>query len=220
MQPAQPTSDIIGHILGFHVTQFFLFVSRYVRSFTPSVGRWAYWLAGRHSVTIDDGYKVFNFDCLFPQYTSEWALPASEAVACLRELREWYEAEAADANGIRVHFPVEIRWSAPDDIWLSPSYGRETVWIGIVTYRPYGLPVPYRKFQARFAEIAASHGGRPHWAKEHNLTPKGIEALYPKFGDFKAVLQRVDPEGVMRSEYVQRHIEGDDIATRLFKRHP
>lgn len=53
----------------------------------------------------------------------------------MAEMRQWLDAEAAAPNGLRVHFPVEIRWSAADDIWLSPSYGRETTWIGVVTYR-------------------------------------------------------------------------------------
>jgi FAD/FMN-containing dehydrogenase len=89
-----------------------------------------------------------------------------------------------------------------------------------LTPSPYGLPVPYRKYQGRFAEICAAHGGRPHWAKEHSLTPKGIEALYPRFGEFRDVLARVDPDGIMRSEYVRRHIDGEEVATRLFKRRP
>lgn len=218
--PAQPQSDRMGHFLGYHVTQFLLFVSRYVRSFTPYVGKWAWSLAKPSSVVVDDSHKVFNFDCLFPQYTSEWALDAAQARECLEALREYIDTEARDPNGVRVHFPVEIRWSAADDIPLSPSYGRETCWIGVVTYRPYGLPVPYRKYQGRFAEICAEHGGRPHWAKEHSLTPKGIEALYPRYVDFKSTLQRVDPNGVMRSEYTRRHIDGEDVATRIFKRRP
>lgn len=90
----------------------------------------------------------------------------------------------------------------------------------MLTLSPYGLPVPYRKYQGRFAEICAAHGGRPHWAKEHNLTPKGIEALYPRFDEFRDVLARVDPEGIMRSEYVRRHIGGEDVALRMFKRRP
>jgi len=49
------------------------------------------------------------------------------------------------------------------------------------------------------------------------MKPKEIEAMYPKFNDFKDVIQRVDPEGIMRSEYVRRHIEGEDLEERMFK---
>lgn len=159
---------------------------------------------------------MLNFDCLFPQYALEWAIPAENTKACLADLREWLEH--ADHGKLCVHFPIEIRWTCADDIWLSPSYGRETCWIGVVTYRPYGLSVPYRQFQEQFAEILSSHAGRPHWAKQHGLKPKDVEALYPKFGEYRQVLERVDPQGVLRSEYVRRHLEGEDISDRVFKR--
>ena len=51
------------------------------------------------------------------------------------DLREWLAREASADNGLRAHFPIEIRWTCEDDIWLSPSFGRETTWIGVVTYR-------------------------------------------------------------------------------------
>ncbi|ORY30569.1 D-arabinono-1,4-lactone oxidase [Naematelia encephala] len=234
--PAQPSASLIAHFLGFHVTQFFLFVSRIFPSLTPFVGRWAWWLSKEDSVVVDDGYKVLNFDCLvsdrrsagsvshqsfqFPQYALEWAIPSDNAKACLIEMREWLNREAGDSGGLRIHFPIEIRWSCADDIWLSPSYGRETTWIGVVSYRPYGLPVPYRRFHEKFASLLASHGGRPHWAKQHALRPKDVEHLYPKFQDYRRVLQRVDPDGVLRSENVRRHIDGEDIAERMFKKRP
>lgn len=157
-------------------------------------------------------------------------------------MRRWLDAEAASEGGLRVHFPIEIRWTCGDDIWLSPSYGRETTYIGVVTYRyvgprriqksrledvadpfvyrPYGLPVPYRQFHEKFAALLASYDGRPHWAKQHALKPNDIKAMYPKIDDYRRVIQRVDPDGIMRSEYVRRHIEGEDVAERLFKRRP
>ena len=99
---------------------------------------------------------------------------------------------------------------------IGPSFFPRTPFF--LTNRPYGLPVPSRKFQERCAEILAAHQGRPHWAKQHTLKPKQLESLYPKFTDYRAVLNRVDPNGILRSEYVRRHIEGEDIADRFFKK--
>ena len=65
----------------------------------------------------------------------EWAVPTASASDCLKDLRAWIDAEAAKPDGHRVHWPIEIRWTKGDDIWLSPSEGQETCWIGIVTYR-------------------------------------------------------------------------------------
>lgn len=115
---------------------------------------------GVNSARVDDSYKVFNMDCnvrpnlflaigfysivalQFPQYTSEWSIPYSNSRACLRELRNMFQLEHADRLGARVHFPVEIRFSASDDIWLSPSYGQKTTWIGIIQYKSVSLRPP------------------------------------------------------------------------------
>lgn len=46
-----------------------------------------------------------------------------------------FDDELADPHGLRPHFPIEIRFSAADDIWLSPSSGQPACWIGIVQYK-------------------------------------------------------------------------------------
>lgn len=71
----------------------------------------------------------------YPQHTTEWAVPLSEAAACLRALRAYISAELATPHGERPHFPIEVRFSAADDMWLSPSSGQATCWIGIVQYK-------------------------------------------------------------------------------------
>lgn len=71
----------------------------------------------------------------FLQYTTEWAVPYSNAQDCLRDLHDWLLREYQDPHGLRPHFPIEVRFSAADDIWLSPSRGQETCWIGIVQFK-------------------------------------------------------------------------------------
>lgn len=83
--------------------------------------------------------------------------------------------------------------------------------------RPYGFNTPYRKYFSKFEEVVAKYGGRPHWAKAHDLTPEDMRRLYPRFDDFRRVLEEVDPKGMFRNEYVQRHIMGVDIDRRVFK---
>ena len=86
--------------------------------------------------------------------------------------------------------------------------------------RPYGLNVPYRKLFARFEDILARHGGKPHWAKSHPLRPEALRRMYPRFDDFVRVLEEVDPHGMFRNPYVQRHIfgkEGGEYGARVFK---
>ncbi|KAJ7899272.1 D-arabinono-1,4-lactone oxidase-domain-containing protein [Mycena olivaceomarginata] len=177
-------------LLAFHVVQFFLFVGRYFLYVT----------------LVDDSPTIFNVECRYPQHTTEWAIPFVKAPACLRALHDWMDAEAADPHGIRPHFPFEIRFSAADDIWLSPN--------------PYGLNVPYRRFFAGFESILLAHSGRPHWAKAHPpLDPPALRAMYPRYDDFVRVLGEVDPQGVFRNEYVRRHVFGEreGVGGRVWK---
>jgi L-gulonolactone oxidase len=71
----------------------------------------------------------------YPQHTTEWAIPLQNSKPFLRELRFWLVQQHLDPNGVRPHFPVEIRFSAADDIWLSPSNGQTMCWVGLVQYR-------------------------------------------------------------------------------------
>ena len=161
-------------------------------------------------------------------------------------MRAWLDGEHANPAGLRPHFPVEIRFTDADDIWLSPGSGGKMCWIGIVQYkyvgvcrrfseeitdgclhrnfrRPYGLSVPYRKLFERYEQIVARYGGRPHWAKAHHFRPDGLRKLYPRFDDFVRVLEDVDPRGMLRNEYVNRHLfgaQGPEYGERVFKAKP
>jgi len=184
------------------------------------IGRFSSWLVRDKTVSVDDSLKVFNIDCKYRQYTIEWAVPYSLAQSCLRDLRDWFDSEFADPHGLRPHCCLEIRFSAADDIWLSPSYGQKTCWIGIVQYKPYGFNVPYRVLFERFERIMTCYRGRPHWAKTHGLRPDALCRLYPRFESFRELLSTIDPEGVFRNEYVSRHIFGASDARfgeRVFK---
>lgn len=87
------------------------------------------------SITINVSHVVFNMDCLFPQYTDEWGIPFEHSAAALRAMRDWLDEEERNADGVRIHFPVEIRFTDADDIWLSHCQGRRTCFIGVIQFR-------------------------------------------------------------------------------------
>lgn len=217
-EPKKPVVSWLWHsLMGYHVVQFLLFLGLFLPNANIWTMRFACWLVSSKTVGIDDSYRIFNVDCRYLQYTTEWAIPYSNSQACLRELRMWLSQELEDPRGLRPHFPIEIRFSAPDDIWLSPSSGQQTCWIGIVQYKPYGFLVPYRRLFSGFETILSRHQGRPHWAKAHHLGRNSFKQLYPRFDDFVRVLEEVDPRGLFRNEYVQRHFFGAPVDGRVFK---
>ncbi|KAJ7041193.1 D-arabinono-1,4-lactone oxidase-domain-containing protein [Mycena alexandri] len=216
--PVGWTWDWAWDLFAFHLVQLLLLLTRFGRPLAPPVFPFGPRLgAPGPGVTVDESWKVFNIECRYPQHTTEWALPAPRARACLEALGAWLEGEQGAGEGERPHFPIEVRFSAGDDLWLSPAQGGETCWIGVVQYKPYNLPTRYRALFAEFERILAAHGGRPHWAKAHHLDARATRALYPDFGKFLEVVREVDPTGIFRNEYIERHLMGGGGDGREYK---
>jgi decaprenylphospho-beta-D-ribofuranose 2-oxidase len=56
----------------------------------------------------------------------------------------------------------------------------------------------------RLEHITLDHGGRIYLAKDAAMKPESFAAMYPRLGEFRAVLDRIDPEGVMDSDMARR----------------
>jgi FAD-linked oxidoreductase len=141
---------------------------------------------------VDASYKVFcsNRDVRFKE--SEYAVPRAAVTDVIRELRSWI-----DRNGERIPFPIEVRVAAPDDIWLSTAYRRETAYVAIHQYHP----LPHERYFGAFERIATEAGGRPHWGKMHTLGVEELRRRYPRYDDFLAVRDRLDPGRVFANAY-------------------
>jgi L-gulonolactone oxidase len=118
------------------------------------------------------------------------ALP--EAFAALRSI--------VDSLPIKVVFPVEVRVSAADDIWLSHGYGRDSAYIAIHQY----VGMPYEPYFRAFEKVARSLDGRPHWGKMHWRTADDLRPVYPRFDDFLAVRDKLDPARTFANAYTMQ----------------
>lgn len=88
-----------------------------------------------HMAFVDSYDKLFTYDCGPRQYTFECAVPMPRVKETMHALREWMATEASDPEGLRHHFPVEIRPTEADEIWLSPSYKQRVCYIGVCQYK-------------------------------------------------------------------------------------
>jgi len=212
------TSTLQGMFID-HAIQLLLLFGIYERKFIARAGSLALqsWFPRQRSVRTDFSHRIFNLDCKFRQHTIEWAIPFENTVSCLKELHEEFSKYKNSKEGFKPDFPVEIRFSDEDDIYLSPCYKRRTCWIGIVRYIPFGCQTSYRDVFDKFEGIMKAHEGRPHWSKVHSLCPSDIGAIYPCFKDFLEVLQKYDPFGVFQNEYVRRHIYGEALGESAYK---
>ena len=143
----------------------------------------------------DHSHRVFVSRRRVRFLEMEYAIPRAEAAAVLAELRRVHEA-----NDWRAAFPVEVRVAASDDIPLSTASGRDSAYIA--AHVPAGTdPGPW--FSA-LESIAGEAGGRPHWGKLHGLDAAVLATRYPRFAEFVALRDRLDPSGVLSNAYLDR----------------
>jgi L-gulono-1,4-lactone dehydrogenase len=100
----------------------------------------------------------------------------------------------------KVQFPVEVRFTAADDIWLSHGYHRDSAYIAIHQY----AGAPYEPYFRAFEQVVIPLGGRPHWGKLHYRDAASLRTQYSRFDDFLAVRDRLDPDRVFANPYLTR----------------
>lgn len=100
---------------------------------------------------------------------------------------------------------AEIRSVAADDLWMSTAVGRDSVAFHFTWFRDQAAVEEVVKV----VEAAlAPFGARPHWGKVFDADAASLAKLYPRFEDFKALADRLDPEGKFRNGFLQRTVFG------------
>ncbi len=187
-------------LIGFHAFEAALFAATFTDSLVPPINRaYAKLMFSRARTARGPSRAMFNFDCLFKQHVDEWAIPIERTGEAMIRLRDLIAT-----RGYRVHLPIEVRFVGREDTWLSPAYGRDTCYIGVISYMPYGRSAKYAEYFAEFERLMAEFGGRPHWAKRFGLTASELAPLYPRWKDFAELRARLDPQGVLANAYTER----------------
>jgi len=167
------------------------------------------WIPGLAAITArtmsrkemtDRSDRIFANTRLVRFAEMEYAVPRSELVAAMRDIRSMIERQ-----GLLISFPVEVRVVAADDIPLSPAYGRETGYVAVHVYHKFEYEPYFREVEA----IMKAHDGRPHWGKLHFQTAATLRARYPLWDRFIAVRDRLDPNRTFGNAYLER-VLGDN----------
>ncbi|MFI6333455.1 D-arabinono-1,4-lactone oxidase [Streptomyces sp. NPDC050535] len=143
----------------------------------------------------DIPYKVFTSPRRVRFVEMEYAVPREALVETLRELKTM-----VDRSSLRVSFPVEVRTAPADDITLSTASGRETAYIAVHLFKG----TPYQAYFTAAERILTAHEGRPHWGKVHTRDADYFAEVYPRFGEFTALRDRLDPDRRFGNDYLRR----------------
>ena len=160
----------------------------------PALSRLAARLASGSTAT-DRSDRIFANERRVRFTEMEYGVPREHGPEAARRVIEWVRS-----NRYPVFFPIEMRVAAGDDASLSPSYERDTAYIAVHQYRG----MEWRPYFEAVEEIMAAYGGRPHWGKRHFQTAASLAPLYPRWADFAAARDELDPGRVFANEYAQR----------------
>jgi FAD-linked oxidoreductase len=143
---------------------------------------------------VDEGWKLLSTERPVRFNEMEFHLPVENQLKALEEVVRTIEKERPD-----VFFPIEARRIAADDAWLSPFQGGTRGSVAVHAYYRDDFSFLYSLVEPIFRR----YEGRPHWGKLHTLRGQQLAALYPRWNDFLAVRQELDPEGRMLNPYLK-----------------
>lgn len=144
---------------------------------------------------VNQSYKIFASPRLVRFYEMENAIPREAVAPAMRDIQSMIEKKK-----YLINFPVEVRFTAPDDVPLSTAYQRESAYIAVHMYRGMEFESYFRDVE----QILKSYDARPHWGKLHFRTADDLNRLYPRFDDFLRIRDRVDPQKVFANSYTEQ----------------
>jgi xylitol oxidase len=130
----------------------------------------------------------------------------SEYIVARRHGIRAIEAVRELSNTIRPLIQIsEIRTIAADALWMSPQYGQDSVAIHFTWRRE---PRAVTRALERIEGVLAPLDARPHWGKLFTADASTIGHLYQRRADFARLLERIDPRGAFRNDWLEARVLG------------
>jgi len=143
----------------------------------------------------DAPYRVFTSPRRVRFKEQEYAIPVEHLADALGEVRGLFAR-----RDWLISFPIEVRIAPADDPWLSTAYGRDSAYIAIHVFHAS----PHAEYFREVESVMTAVGGRPHWGKMHTRDAEYLRGVYPRFDDFVALRDAVDPERRFTNDYLRQ----------------
>jgi L-gulonolactone oxidase len=143
----------------------------------------------------DRPYKVYATHRGVRFTEMEYAIPREHGREAVQRVMRLVEDRQ-----LPILFPLEVRFAAGDDAFLSTAYRRDTCYVAVHQF--HGME--FETFFRAVEEIMDSYGGRPHWGKRHYQNAATLAERYPEWDRFQAVRSRLDPDGAFANDYTRR----------------
>ena len=144
---------------------------------------------------VDESFRIFASERIVKFVEMEYAIPRQYCGEALQRIRSMI-----DDKGHLISFPVEVRFTAKDNIALSTASGRDSAYIAVHMYKG----MAYEPYFRDVANIMSDYEGRPHWGKMHFLKDDDLSQLYPRWNEFIAARETLDPHRTFANAYTEQ----------------
>ncbi|PKF74854.1 D-arabinono-1,4-lactone oxidase [Chryseobacterium sp. PMSZPI] len=149
-------------------------------------------------IRVGTSFEILVHDETVPMVVSEYGLPILDNYhkKALKEFRDTLEH-----SGQKIHFPIDLRYTAAESSWLSPSYQQDTFYIGMCI-REYHKKEIHPSMQL-FFDVMKKYRACPNWGKLSDLSKTVLDERFPKLKDFRELRNDLDPDGTFLNDFTK-----------------
>jgi L-gulonolactone oxidase len=138
-------------------------------------------------------------------FQGDYSVPKEQFISLLDDIRKFFRENRHRLRLSKNRMVVEIRPVKADDVWLSPSYGRDSFSLCFHDFvRGLDWSLEDAKDFIEFEQILKKYDVRPHLGKAHFFSPSDLEKAFPKWLYFKELRKLSDPDNVFLTDYLSQ----------------
>lgn len=138
-------------------------------------------------------------------FQSDYSIPIEQLPKAIELARKFFRENRHRLHLAKDRMVVEIRPVKSDNVWFSPSYGRNVISLCFHDFeRPLEWTVDDASEFLEWEAIMKEHFDvRPHLGKCHFFSSEELQKAFPKWSEFKERRSRADPQGIFLTDYLK-----------------
>ena len=135
-------------------------------------------------------------------FQGDYSIPQEQLGDVIEEIRKFFRENRDRLKLSKDRMVVEIRPVKADNVWLSPSYGRDSFSLCFHDFaRGLDWNVEEAKDFIEFEQILKKYDVRPHLGKAHFFNNEDLSKAFPKWNEFKELREKADPHNLFLTHY-------------------
>lgn len=133
----------------------------------------------------------------------DYAIAQEDFADVVKEVKKFFRENRHRLNLAKDRMVVEIRPVKRDQVWLSPSYERDSI---SLCFHDFLRGIPWQRDEGflELEKLMKKYRARPHLGKAHFYSKEDLEEAFPRWKDFENLRKEADPENIFITEYFSR----------------